>query len=99
MTTLAEALRKASWARSLDAKELALVQAEIIERRVPAGGYVCRNGEAVIHWVGVVDGLVKLGHVSPQGKVTTLAGVAAGGWFGESSLLKNQPRPHDAVAL
>ena len=99
MTTLAEALRKASWARSLDAKELALVQAEIIERRVPAGGYVCRNGEAVIHWVGVVDGLVKLGNVSPEGKVTTLAGVPAGGWFGEGSLLKNEPRRYDAVAL
>ena len=99
MTTLAEALRKASWARSLDAKELALVQAEIIERRVPAGGYVCRNGEAVIHWVGVADGLVKLGNVSPEGKVTTLAGVPAGGWFGEGSLLKNEPRRYDAVAL
>src|SRR5438093_3583460 len=99
MTTLAEALRKASWARALDAKELALVQAEIIERRVPAGGYVCRNGEAVIHWVGVVDGLVRLSNVSAEGKVATLAGVPSGGWFGEGSLLKNEPRRYDAVAL
>jgi len=99
MSTLAEALRKTSWARALDPKELAQVQAEIIERRVAAGGYLCRNGEAVIHWIGVIDGLVRLSNVSPEGKVATLAGVPSGGWFGEGSLLKSEPRRYDAVAL
>ena len=99
MSTLGEALRRTSWARALEPKELAQVQAEILERRVPAGGYVCRNGEAVLHWVGVLDGLVRLSNVSPEGKVATLAGVPSGGWFGEGSLLKDEPRRYDAVAL
>jgi CRP/FNR family transcriptional regulator, cyclic AMP receptor protein len=99
MATLADALSLASWARALDPAQLRQVQGEIQERRIPAGSYACRKGEAVLHWIGVVEGLVKLCNVSPEGKVATLAGVPAGGWFGEGSLLKNEPRRYDAVAL
>jgi hypothetical protein len=31
-------------------------------------GYVCRKGETVNHWLGVIDGLVKLGAVSAEGQ-------------------------------
>jgi CRP-like cAMP-binding protein len=99
MANLRDALRRATWARALDAQELARVEAEITERAVPAGGYVCRKGEPVNHWIGVIEGLVKLGTVSPEGKAATLAGVPAGGWFGEGSLLKSEPRRYDVVAL
>ena len=37
--------------------------------------------------------------VSPEGKATTFIGVPSGGWFGEGTLLKNEPWPYDAVAL
>ena len=37
--------------------------------------------------------------VSPEGKTTTFLGVAGGGWFGEGSLLKDQTRKYDIVAL
>ena len=99
MATLDEALRGSMWGRALSAEELARVAGEIIERRYPAGSYVCRDGEAVLHWIGVIDGLVKLCKVSPEGKAATLAGVPAGGWFGEGSLLKAEPRRYDGVAL
>jgi CRP-like cAMP-binding protein len=66
---------------------------------VAAGGFVCRKGEPVEHWIGVVEGLVKLSIDSPEGKTATLTGVSAGGWFGEGSLLKTEPRRYDAVAL
>ena len=45
------------WAESLSREELQRVTAEVIERKVPAGGYVCRKGEPVQHWIGVIDGL------------------------------------------
>jgi len=99
VSKLAEALRSAIWARTLSQDELVRVQAEILERHIPAGGYACREGEPVTHWIGVLDGLVKLGVVSPEGKPATLAGVPAGGWFGEGSLLKTEARRYDAVAL
>jgi CRP-like cAMP-binding protein len=99
MTTLREALRSATWTRALGAQDLARVESEVIERAVPAGGYVCRKGEPVNQWIGVIDGLVKLSTVSPEGKAATLAGVPAGGWFGEGSLLKSEPRRYDAIAI
>ncbi len=97
--TLSEAIRGAIWAQALSRAELEQVEAEIFERAVPAGGYACRDGEPVSHWLGVVEGLVKLSVVSPHGKAATLAGVPSGGWFGEGSLLKTEPRRYDAVAL
>ena len=71
----------------------------MIERAVPAGGYVCRKGEPVDHWVGVIQGLVKLSSVSDNGKLTTFAGIPAGAWFGEGSLLKQESRRYDVIAL
>lgn len=97
--TLDEALRSSLWSQALDAAELARVRMELVERTVPPGGYVCRKGEPVTHWIGVVQGLVKLSIVSPEGKTATLTGVPSGGWFGEGSMLKTEPRRYDGVAL
>ena len=98
-TTLPDFLATCRWAQTLSADELQRVAGEIIEKRVPSGGYVCRKGEAVANWIGVIDGLVKMSNLSPEGKLTTLTGVPAGGWFGEGSLLKDEPRRYDIMAL
>jgi CRP-like cAMP-binding protein len=87
------------WMRQLDAAQRERVRQDLVERSVPGGGFVCRKGEAVEHWLGVIDGLVKISSVSPEGKAVTFTGVAAGGWFGEGSLLKDEPRRYDGVAL
>jgi CRP-like cAMP-binding protein len=42
---------------------------------------------------------VKLSSASTEGKTVSFTGVPAGGWFGEGSLLKSEPRRYDAVAL
>jgi CRP/FNR family cyclic AMP-dependent transcriptional regulator len=86
-------LRSTIWGQALQPQELARVEAQISERAVPAGGYVCRKGEPVNHWIGIIDGLVELGTVSLSGKEATLTGVpSSGGCFGEGSLLKEEPR-------
>jgi CRP-like cAMP-binding protein len=92
-------LEASPWARTLPDAERARVEAEIVVRTCPAGGYVCRKGEAVEHWIGVIDGLVKMANVSADGKPTSFVGIARGGWFGEGSLLKDEPRRYDIVAL
>ncbi len=40
-----------------------------------------------------------MANVSADGKPTTFTGIPSGGWFGEGSLLKNEPRRYDIVAL
>ena len=96
---LADLLRQSLWARSLTAEQMASVEAAMIERRVAAGEYVCRKGEAVEYWIGILQGLAKMAGLSPAGKLTTFTGLPAGAWFGEGSLLKDEPRRYDVVAL
>ena len=99
MPTLAAMLRAAAWARALAPADLARVEAETVTRVCAAGALVCRKGEAVEAWIGVVDGLVKMTNVSAEGKPMSFVGVGSGGWFGEGSLLKDEPRRYDIVAL
>lgn len=98
--TLGAMLRSSLWAQSLTPAELERVEGETQVRHVPAGGFVCRKGEKVAHWIGVVDGLVKMTNLSADGKPTTLTGVGVGGWFGEGSLLKYpENRLYDVIAV
>jgi CRP-like cAMP-binding protein len=75
------------------------VEATTFEVCVPKGGFVCRKGEVVDNWVGIIAGMVKMNNFSPSGKSVTFTGVPPGGWFGEGSLLKDERRRYDAMAL
>lgn len=97
--SLDDLLDLSPWMRQLDAPQQARVRRDLIERTVPAGAFVCRKGEPIEHWFGVVDGLVKISSVSADGKSVTFIGVPPGGWYGEGSLLKAEPRRYDAIAL
>ena len=97
--TLPDFLSTCRWSEALSDEELQRVASEVTEKKVPSVGYVCRRGEDVTSWIGVVDGLVKMSNLSPEGKRTTLTGVPTGGWFGEGSLRKDEPRRYDILAL
>ncbi len=99
MSAFEDLLDLSPWMRRLDAAQHARLRQDLVERQVPCGGFVCRKGEQVEHWVGVIEGLVKISNVSARGKAVTLTGIAPGGWFGEGSMLKDEPRRYDAVAL
>ena len=99
MHRLQELLELSTWWSALDDQQRKHVECGIIVRRVGTDGYVCQRGETVTAWVGVIDGLVKVSNSDATGKSTTLAGVPSGGWFGEGSLLKDEPRRYDAIAL
>ena len=99
MPTLRDMLAAAPWASALDPDRVARIERETLVRDVDAGGLVCRKGERVEHWIGVIDGLVKMTSVSAQGKAASFTGIGTGGWFGEGSLLKDEPRRYDIVAL
>jgi CRP-like cAMP-binding protein len=91
--------RGTHWARVLDDAQRARVAAELTHVDFPGGTVVCRRGDPVDAWVGVIDGLIKISNVSREGKAVTFAGVPTGGWFGEGSLLKDTARQYDVVAL
>jgi CRP/FNR family cyclic AMP-dependent transcriptional regulator len=99
MPTLKELLVLSPWTENLTPAQRQRLETDTTERHIPKGGYVCRKGEPVEHWIGVIAGLVKMVNVSLEGKETTFTGGTTGGWFGEGSLLKSEPRRYNVVAL
>jgi CRP/FNR family transcriptional regulator, cyclic AMP receptor protein len=94
-----ESLRATQWAKGLTEEQMLRVASEAQERTYAAGAAICRNGEPADAWIGVVEGLVKLHLVTRGGRPVTFTGIPSGGWFGEGSLLKNEPRRYDVLAL
>ncbi len=99
MSSLTDMMKASLWARALGPGQLQQIENEIITRPIPAGGFVCRKGDVVEHWFGVIDGLFKMTNLSADGKPTTFTGLPTGAWFGEGSLFKDEPRRYDVVAL
>lgn len=99
MQDFESALRNSLWARALNEHELDQVVAESHERRLTVGGYAMRHGSPADHWVGVIEGLIKMSVSHPDGRRSTFTGVTAGGWAGEGTLLKGTPWRYDGVAV
>lgn len=97
--SLEDMLRRTSWAQSLSPEDFARAREGTVERLVPTAGFVCRKGEPVEHWFGVIAGLAKMSSDWASGKTASYMGIAAGGWFGEGSMLKSEARRYDVVAL
>lgn len=96
----AERLRLiAVWAHDLNETEIEQARRGIVEKTIAKGEYLCHRGDRLGFWTGVVTGVVKMATISKSGKSATLAGLRAGSWFGEGSVLKDEPRRYDLVAL
>jgi len=91
--------RIAAWSRELNEREIEVARAGIVERSFSANEYIFMRGDAFDYWTGIVTGLARMSTVSSGGKAATFAGLTAGAWFGEGSVLKNEPRRYDVVAL
>ena len=79
MQTLHEMLRESLWAAALTEAELDAVMRESHERHVPLGGLAMRCGDHAEHWIGVIDGLIKMSVTQADGRQATFTGVTAGG--------------------
>ncbi|MES2940522.1 MAG: Crp/Fnr family transcriptional regulator [Pseudomonadota bacterium] len=103
MTTDTDSLRAfleaASWHACLTPAQLDRVRRETSLRGFEAGATVCLRGSPAMHWLGVVDGMLKVDTIASDGRATTFAGVPAGAWFGEGAALKGEPRPYAVVAI
>jgi CRP/FNR family cyclic AMP-dependent transcriptional regulator len=99
MPTLEDMLRSSRWAATLNPGELDQVVAECYERRLAVGGHAMRCGEPADHWIGVIDGLIKMSVSHADGRHATFTGVPAGGWAGEGTLLKGTRWRYDGIAV
>ena len=99
VSAIEELRQVAFWADALTEAEAARALKGISERRFPAGGYICHRGDKLDYWIGIISGLLKISAISADGKAMTFAGGGAGGWIGEGSVLKNEERKYDLVAL
>jgi CRP/FNR family transcriptional regulator, cyclic AMP receptor protein len=91
--------RMAFWSSELTEPEFERARRGTVERAYPKGTYIFHRGDKVDAWQGVVEGLLKMGTISETGKDVTLAGLRSGSWFGEGSVLKDEPRQYDLAAL
>ncbi|UUP16928.1 Crp/Fnr family transcriptional regulator [Nitratireductor thuwali] len=99
MSQKEDAARAAIWSGELTEGELDRAARGLIERHYPKGSYICHRGDKLDYWTGVAVGLVKISAISAHGKAMTFAGAASGSWFGEGSVLKDEPRKYDLVAI
>ena len=91
--------RIAPWSRALNEREVDVARGGIVERSYAQNELIFVRGDHFDYWTGVVSGLARMGVVSREGKTTSFAGLTAGAWFGEGSVLKNEARRYDVGAL
>lgn len=93
------ALLEHDWFLALDLAHQALLREGASVRHYEAGACIAPRGEPTLHWFGVHTGLIKLAVYDAEGRGATFSGVAAGGWFGEGSVIKRELRRYDVVAV
>lgn len=99
MNAASDYVRSAIWAGELTAEEFDRARRGTSDKLYPKGSYICHRGDKFDYWTGVITGLVKISAISRSGKAMTFAGAGAGGWFGEGSVLKDETRKYDLVAI
>jgi CRP-like cAMP-binding protein len=99
MASVDDTLMQAPLFAALDAEAAAALRASMVERRAPKGTVIFAEGEAGDRMYVVVEGKVKLGHTSADGRESLLAVLGPGEIFGELSLFDPGPRTATATAL
>lgn len=96
MKPLSGFMSSCAWMSKLSPEEQRRVQSETVSRFYPAGSFICRRQERLEHWLGVAEGVAVLICDSPEGKPSTFVVLSEGSWFGEGTLLKNEPLRYEA---
>ncbi|VVN84152.1 Crp/Fnr family transcriptional regulator [Pseudomonas fluorescens] len=68
-------------------------------RRLAPGQWLFKRGDPPCGLYAVLEGAVRIGAVSEQGKEALLSVVEPPHWFGEISLFDGRPRTHDACGV
>lgn len=91
-------LDRCVWPKALTIAQRIRAFDELYEEEHRAGAQVCARNAGASSWIGVVDGFLRVQDASIDGRPIMYTGVASGGWVGEGSLLKEEPRKYEIVA-
>jgi len=94
-----DALMQAPLFSALDAEAATALRASMVERRVARGDTIFVEGEPGDRMYVILDGKVKLGQTSTDGRESLLAVLGPGEVFGELSLFDPGPRTATATAV
>ena len=92
-------LQSVPWLAHLLSDERDRIVPELRVSEAAPGDLVCRIGRPATYWFGVIDGLLKMNTVTDEGRAITYSGLAAGGWFGEGTVLKRESYRYNIQAL
>ncbi len=84
---------------ALDAEGAAALRASLVSRDVPKGDVLFQEGQTGDHMYVIVEGKVKLGQTSTDGRESLLGVLGPGEMFGELSLFDPGMRTSTATAL
>lgn len=87
------------WVGGLPVRQQQTLEAAVFTLRARKGTTVLPANESAQGWYAVLSGLVKIESDVGAGRCSTFLGLAAGEWFGEGSVLKNEPRRYNVIAL
>jgi len=91
---LAKMIGKASLFSGLSQKQLSKISKSGMERKFEAGTTIIKEGETGVGFYLIIDGKAEV-----RKKKKVLSTLSSGDVFGEMSLIDNQPRSADVVAL
>ena len=92
-------LRMQPWYASLGEAQRERIESRISTVQGNKGDVLLHAGTQVQGWYAVLQGLVKLQTQSADGRRQAFLGIPGGEWFGEGSVLKDEPRRYDVIAL
>jgi CRP/FNR family transcriptional regulator, cyclic AMP receptor protein len=96
---LRDFIEASPWRAGLTPAQMERVHNDTSMRNFGTGSTICLRGSPSMHWLAVVDGMLKVDTMATDGRATTFAGMPAGAWFGEGAALKGEPRPYAVVAI
>jgi CRP/FNR family cyclic AMP-dependent transcriptional regulator len=91
--------RIAVWAGSISREELVHIAPCVRLKELTRGEHLLHLDDRVDAWHGAISGVLRVGMISNDGQIAGFSAVIGGAWFGEGSILKNEPRRYDVVAV
>jgi len=92
-------LQAQCWFTALPVAERDSIASQVFTLSAARGAVILPANEPTQGWYGVLHGLVKISGRATAGRRSDFLGVAAGDWFGEGAVLKNESRRYEVVAL
>ncbi len=92
-------LHSQGWFTSLGGQKKTAVEAAVHLVEGSRGDLMLLANEPVQGWYGVVSGLVKLQSLPSPGRQSVFLGIPAGQWFGEGTVIKQERRRYEVLAL